>query len=61
MGLIRNSNHPKYNQHTIDETAELFDTYDVDGVFLDDTLRQENRPNYSPDEGLIQYPSPLGE
>ena len=55
MGLIMNFGHPKYRDYMISKTAELFDTYDVDGVFLDGTLRWENSPDYSPFEGLIKY------
>jgi hypothetical protein len=55
MGLIMNFGHPKYRDYMIDKTAALFDTYNVDGVFLDGTLRWENSPDYSPYEGLIQY------
>ena len=55
MGLIMNFGHPKYREYMISKTAELFDTYDVDGVFLDGTLRWENSPDYSPYEGLVQY------
>jgi hypothetical protein len=55
MGLIMNFGHPKYLDHMIGKTAELFDLYGVDGVFLDGTLRWENAPDYSPYEGLVQY------
>ena len=49
-----NFGHPKYRDYDF-KKAELFDTYDVDGVFLDGTLRWENSPDYSPYEGLMQY------
>jgi len=55
MGLIMNFGHPKYRDYMVDITAELFDLYGVDGVFLDGTLRWENAPDYSPYEGLVQY------
>ena len=55
MGLIMNFGHPKYRDYMISKTAELFDTYDIDGVFLDGTLRWENSPDYSAYEGLIKY------
>ncbi|MCX6327557.1 MAG: hypothetical protein NT144_13045 [Bacteroidia bacterium] len=55
MGLIMNFGHPKYRQYMTEKTAELFDTYDVDGVFLDGALRWDNCPDYSPYEGLLQY------
>jgi len=55
MGLIMNFGHPQYRQYMIAKTAELFDTFDVDGVFLDGTLRWDNCPDYSPYEGLLQY------
>ncbi|MEC8547499.1 MAG: hypothetical protein VXY19_04165 [Bacteroidota bacterium] len=55
MGLIMNFGHPKYLNYMISKTAELFDTYDVDGIFLDGTLRWQNSPDYSPYEGLIEY------
>ena len=61
MGLIMNFGHPKYRQYMIEKTAELFDTYDVDGVFLDGTLRWDNSPDYSPYEGLIQYTKEIRE
>lgn len=59
MGLIMNFGHPKYRQYMIDKTAELFDTYEVDGIFLDGTLRWDNSPDYSAYEGLIQYTQEL--
>ena len=34
---------------------ELFETYDIDGIFLDGTLRWQNSPDYSAYEGLVQY------
>ena len=55
MGLIMNFGHPRYREFMLTKTAELFDNYDVDGVFLDGTLRWENCPDYSPYEGMIQY------
>tara|TARA_B100000886_G_scaffold244486_1_gene171809 strand:+ start:2157 stop:3857 length:1701 start_codon:yes stop_codon:yes gene_type:complete len=55
MGLIMNFGHPKYRDYMISKTAELFDTYNADGVFLDGTLRWENSPDYSPFEGLLKY------
>ncbi|MCK5441815.1 MAG: family 10 glycosylhydrolase [Maribacter sp.] len=55
MGLIMNFGHPKYRDYMISKTAELFDTYDIDGVFLDGTLRWQNSPDYSAYEGLVQY------
>jgi hypothetical protein len=55
MGMIMNFGHPDYNQYMIDKTAELFDSYNVDGVFLDGTLRWENSPDYSAYEGLLRY------
>jgi len=55
MGLIMNFGHPEYKQYMIDITGDLFDIYNVDGVFLDGTLRWENSPDYSPYEGLIEY------
>lgn len=61
MGLIMNFGHPEYRQYMIDKTGDLFDTYDVDGVFLDGTLRWENSPDYSPYEGLIQYTKEIRE
>jgi len=59
MGLIMNFGHPNYRNYMIEKTAELFDTYEVDGVFLDGTLRWENSPDYSPYEGLVQYTAEL--
>jgi len=55
MGLIMNFGHPAYRQYMIEKTGELFDTFNVDGVFLDGTLRWDNCPDFSPYEGLIQY------
>ena len=55
MGLIMNFGHPKYLDYMIFKTAELFDTFDIDGVFLDGTLRWQNSPDYSAYEGLVQY------
>ena len=55
MGLIMNFGHPKYRDYMISKTAELFDTYDIDGVFLDGTLRWQNSPDYSAYDGLVQY------
>jgi hypothetical protein len=55
MGLIMNFGHPKYRDYMISKTAELFDIYDIDGVFLDGTLRWQNSPDYSAYEGLVQY------
>jgi hypothetical protein len=55
MGLIMNFGHPKYRDYMISKTAELFDAYDIDGVFLDGTLRWQNSPDYSAYEGLVQY------
>ncbi len=55
MGLIMNFGHPAYRDHMVKKTAELFDLYGVDGVFLDGTLRWENAPDFSPYEGLIRY------
>ena len=55
MGLIMNFGHPKYLDYMISKTAELFDTYDIDGVFLDGTLRWQNSPDYSAYEGLVKY------
>jgi hypothetical protein len=59
MGMIMNFGNPKYNQYMIDKTAELFDEYSVDGVFLDGTLRWENSPDYSTYEGLVKYTTEL--
>jgi hypothetical protein len=59
MGLIMNFGHPKYRDYMISKTAELFDTYDVDGVFLDGALRWDNSPDYSAYEGLLEYTSTL--
>jgi hypothetical protein len=61
MGLIMNFGHPAYRDYMIEKTAELFDTYHVDGVFLDGTLRWENSPDYSSYEGLTEYNSALRE
>jgi len=61
MGLIMNFGHPGYRQYMIDKTAELFEDYDVDGVFLDGTLRWDNCPDYSPYEGLVSYVSEIRE
>ena len=55
MGLIMNFGHPKYRNYMIAKTAELFDNFNVDGVFLDGTLRWQNSPDYSPYEGLVKY------
>jgi hypothetical protein len=55
MGMIMNFGHPKYRDYMVEKTAELFDLYGVDGIFLDGTLRWENSPDYSPYEGLVQY------
>ncbi len=55
MGLIMNFGHPKYRNYMITKTAELFDNFNVDGVFLDGTLRWKNSPDYSPYEGLVEY------
>ena len=55
MGLIMNFGHPKYLDYMISKTAELFDIYDIDGVFLDGTLRWQNSPDYSAYEGLVRY------
>ena len=55
MGLIMNFGHPKYLDYMISKTAELFDTYEIDGVFLDGTLRWQNSPDYSAYEGLVKY------
>ncbi len=55
MGLIMNFGHPKYRNYMISKTEELFDTYDIDGVFLDGTLRWQNSPDYSPYEGIVEY------
>jgi hypothetical protein len=59
MGLIMNFGHPGYKQYMIDKTAELFEVYNVDGVFLDGTLRWDNCPDYSPYEGLVSYVSEI--
>jgi len=59
MGMIMNFGNPKYNQYMIDKTAELFDEFKVDGVFLDGTLRWENSPDYSAYEGLLRYTGEL--
>lgn len=59
MGLIMNFGHPDYRQYMIDKTSELFDVYNVDGIFLDGTLRWDNCPDYSPYEGLVKYTSAL--
>jgi hypothetical protein len=59
MGMIMNFGHPDYNQYMIDKTADLFDSYNVDGVFLDGTLRWENSPDYSAYEGLLRYTGEL--
>jgi hypothetical protein len=59
MGMIMNFGNPDYNQYMIDKTAELFDSYNVDGVFLDGTLRWENSPDYSAYEGLLRYTGEL--
>jgi len=61
MGLIMNFGHPGYRQYMIDKTAELFEVYNVDGVFLDGTLRWDNCPDYSPYEGLVSYVSEIRE
>lgn len=55
MGLIMNFGHPKYLDYMINKTAELFDTFGIDGIFLDGTLRWQNSPDYSPYEGLVEY------
>lgn len=55
MGLIMNFGHPKYLDYMISKTAELIDTFAIDGVFLDGTLRWQNSPDYSAYEGLVQY------
>lgn len=55
MGLIMNFGHPKYRNYMISKTVELFETYDIDGIFLDGTLRWQNSPDYSAYEGLVQY------
>ena len=55
MGLIMNFGHPKYQDYMISKTSELFDNYDIDGVFLDGTLRWENSPDFSAYEGLVEY------
>jgi len=55
MGLIMNFGHPDYRRYMIEKTSELFDTFDIDGVFLDGTLRWDNCPDFSPYEGLIEY------
>jgi len=59
MGMIMNFGHPDYNQYMIDKTVDLFDSYNVDGVFLDGTLRWENSPDYSAYEGLLRYTGEL--
>ena len=61
MGLIMNFGHPQYRRYMIDKTAELFDAFEVDGVFLDGTLRWDNCPDYSPYEGLLQYTKEMRE
>ena len=61
MGLIMNFGHPGYRQYMIEKTAELFDTFNVDGVFLDGTLRWDNCRDYSPYEGLLQYTKEIRE
>ena len=55
MGLIMNFGHPKYLDYMINKTTELFDTFGIDGIFLDGTLRWQNSPDYSPYEGLVEY------
>ncbi len=55
LGLIMNFGHPKYLDYMINKTAELFDTFGIDGIFLDGTLRWQNSPDYSPYEGLVEY------
>ena len=55
MGLIMNFGHPKYLDYMISKTAELFDRFDIDGVFLDGTLRWQNSPDYSAYEGLVEF------
>lgn len=55
MGLIMNFGHPKYLNYMISKTAELFDTYAIDGIFLDGTLRWQNSPDYSAYDGLVKY------
>lgn len=55
MGLIMNFGHPRYRDYMISKTADLFDTYDIDGIFLDGTLRWQNSPDYSTYEGLVQF------
>jgi hypothetical protein len=55
MGLIMNFGHPGYRDYMIEKTADLFDTYNVDGIFLDGTLRWDNSPDYSSYEGLIHF------
>ena len=59
MGLIMNFGHPDYRDYMVEKTAELFDLYGVDGVFLDGTLRWDNAPDYSPYEGLVKYTQEL--
>ncbi|MDA0194013.1 MAG: hypothetical protein O2887_05140 [Bacteroidetes bacterium] len=59
MGLIMNFGNPKYRDYMINKTSELFDDFDVDGVFLDGALRWDNSPDYSSYEGLIEYTSRL--
>mgnify|MGYP001164284974 FL=1 len=55
MGLIMNFGHPKYLDYMISKTAELFDRFDIDGIFLDGTLRWQNSPDYSAYEGLVEF------
>ncbi len=55
MGLIMNFGHPDYRQYMIEKTGELFDTFDIDGIFLDGTLRWDNCPDFSPYEGLVEF------
>tara|TARA_B100000963_G_scaffold143045_1_gene124530 strand:- start:1500 stop:3200 length:1701 start_codon:yes stop_codon:yes gene_type:complete len=55
MGLIMNFGHPKYRNYMISKTVDLFETYGIDGIFLDGTLRWQNSPDYSAYEGLVQY------
>ncbi len=59
MGLIMNFGHPKYRDYMIEKTGELFEDYNVDGIFLDGTLRWDNSPDYSAYEGLVVYTSEL--
>ncbi|MBA7520248.1 hypothetical protein ES705_12341 [subsurface metagenome] len=61
MGLIMNFGHPKYRDYMIEKTGQLFDDYNVDGVFLDGALRWDNSPDYSSYEGLIQYTKEVRE